>query len=234
MRNALAWLILLLTASPVAWAAQARLVDAEAVSQRVLAHLRETSAGLPGELELAVLGRVDGGRLPPGQHSLRIADLTGRWPRPRVAVNVEHWVDGRKVRTQAVWVAVRWWAEADVHAGNEAAGTPLDGLAFRRDRVDLAPYGPALDVSTLGADQRLSRPVRAGRPVQAADFEATPDVVAGSELQVEVARGAVRLKTSGRALADGFVGEVIPVALANSRQPVETVILTSQAVRVEE
>jgi flagella basal body P-ring formation protein FlgA len=68
----------------------------------------------------------------------------------------------------------------------------------------------------------------------AGHFEPMPDVLAGAVLEVQVVRGAVHLNTSGRALADGFVGDVIPVALDAGRKPVNSTILSSLAVRVED
>ena len=204
------------------------------VSARVVGHLEAASRGLPGELEFTVIGRAAAMPHPDQGVDLRIGPIAGRWPRPRVAVNVEHWLQDRRVRTQVVWVAVRWWRMADVHVGNAPAGTPADELAFRYDRVDLAPYGEPVDLAGLPAGQRLRHPVRAGRPLLAADFEASPDVLSGAQLQVEVARGAVRLSTVGRALADGSIGDVIPVSLGEARPPVDSVVVSSKAVRIEE
>lgn len=227
-------IILLALGVPCAAAGDGQRVPFDAVSTRVIEHLRALSADLPGELELTVLSRGESVAIPEGRHELRIAGTSGRWPRPRVAVSVEHRVDEKAVRNQVVWVAAHWWMQADVHADGAAQGTPTAALRFRRERVDLAPYGPATEASQLPGGQRLRRPVRAGRPVLASDFEPLPDVLAGAELQVEVARGAVRLSTVGRAMSDGSIGDVIPVSLGKSRPPVDSMILSSKAVRVED
>lgn len=221
--------------APAASAAAEQTVPRATVVEAVRAQLRERSAGLTGELELSVLGRDEPLQLPAGQHALQVGTVAGRWPRARVAVPVQHLVDGRRVRTQTVWVAVRWWREADVYADNLPAGAPSAAILHRRERVDLARAdGQVVDAAALPAGQRLRRPVRAGQPLRAGDFEPMPDVIAGAELQVHVMRGAVRLNTAGRALADGSVGDVIPVALGSGRQPVDSTILSSQAVRVED
>jgi flagella basal body P-ring formation protein FlgA len=205
------------------------------VAAAVRAQLEARSAGLPGEIALSVMGRDEAIALPAGRHELRVGDIAGRWPRSRVAVPVQHFVDGKRVRSQTVWVAVNWWRDVDVYDRDLAAGTPTDGIVHRRERVDLArSEGEVLDAATLPAGHRLRRPVRAGRPLLAADFERLPDVLAGAELQVQVQRGAVRLDTTGRALADGFIGDVIPVGLDAQRQPVKSTILSSLAVRVED
>lgn len=205
------------------------------VAAAVRAHLQAKSAGLPGTIELAVMGRDEAIVLPPGQHALRVGEIAGRWPRSRVAVPVQHFVDGQRVRSQTVWVAVQWWQDADVYDRDLAAGTPVDGIAHRRERIDLArSEGDVLAAASVPAGHRLRRPVRAGRPMLATDFERMPDVLAGAELQVQVQRGAVRLDTTGRALADGFIGDVIPVGLDAQRQPVKSTILSSLAVRVED
>jgi flagella basal body P-ring formation protein FlgA len=225
--------MLLLCSAPVAPAAE-QAVPFSAVAEAVRAQLQSRSSGLPGTLELKVLGRDDSLRLPAGRHEIQVGAVAGAWPRARVAVPVRHLVDARPVRSQTVWVAVRWWNQAEVYADAFPAGTPVAALKHRQERVDLAPFGPAFADASPPAGQRLRRPVRAGQPLSAADFEPMPDVLAGTELQVEVVRGAVRLSTSGRALAEGSVGDHIPVALDARRQPVISTILSPQAVRVED
>lgn len=217
--------------APVVLAEQS--VPHAVVAEAVRAQLQAQSKALPGDLELSVLGRDEPLVLPAGRHEMQVGAVTGPWPRARVAVPVRHLVEGRAVRSQTMWVAVRWWMEADVYADNLVAGTPVAELGHRRERVDLAPHGSPLPVAELPAGQRLRRPVRAGQPMVAADFEPMPDVLAGADVQVEVVRGSVRLSTTGRALAEGFVGDVIPVTVDAGRRPVDSLILTSQAVRVE-
>jgi flagella basal body P-ring formation protein FlgA len=205
------------------------------VAAAVRAHLEAMSADLPGEVELTVLGRAEPLALPAGQHALRLGEIPGRWPRPRVAVAVQHFVDGRHVRSQTVWVAVNWWRELDSYDANLPAGTAVAGIAHRKTRVDLARAdGEPVDAAALPPAHRLRQPVRAGEPLLAEHFEPMPDVLAGAVLEVQVVRGAVHLNTSGRALADGFVGDVIPVALDAGRKPVNSTILSSLAVRVED
>lgn len=225
--------LLVLSFAPVAPAAE-QAVPFSAVADAVRARLQSQSAGLPGTLELDVLGRDEPLRLPAGRHEMRVGAVAGPWPRARVAVPVRHFVDAAPVRSQTVWVAVRWWADAEVYDRAFPAGTPVAALNHHSKRVDLAPYGPAYAQDSPPEHQRLRRPVRAGKPLTAADFEPMPDVLAGAELQVEVVRGAVRLSTSGRALADGFIGDDILVALAARRQPVVSTILSPKAVRVED
>lgn len=205
------------------------------IADAVRAHLSAMSAGLPGEVQLTVLGRDQALQLPAGRHELRLGEVAGRWPRSRVAVPVQHFVDGRQVRSQTVWVAVNWWRELDSYDANLPAGTPVAGIAHRKTRVDLARAdGEPVDAAALPPAHRLRQPVRAGEPLLAEHFEPMPDVLAGAVLEVQVVRGAVHLNTSGRALADGFVGDVIPVALDAGRKPVNSTILSSLAVRVED
>jgi hypothetical protein len=205
------------------------------VAAAVRTHLQAMSAGLPGEIELEVLGRAQPLALPAGRHALELGQVAGRWPRPRVAVAVKHLVDGRPVRSQTVWVAVNWWRELDTYDANLPAGTPVAGIAHRKARVDFARAdGEPAAAAALPPAHRLRQPVRAGEPMLAGHFEPMPDVLAGAVLEVQVVRGAVHLNTSGRALADGFVGDVIPVALDAGRKPVNSTILSSLAVRVED
>jgi flagella basal body P-ring formation protein FlgA len=224
--------LLLLLVLPLA--ATAAAADDAGIAAAVRAHLQALATDLPGELELEVLGRPDDTPLAAGEE-LRIGTPSGRWPRARVAVPVQHWRDGVRVRSRTVWVAVRWWRDVDVYAGDFAAATAADAVRSEVRRSDVAGVDGELQaLSELAGERRLRRPVRAGRPLLAADFEAVPDVVRGATVAVEVQRGAISLSTRGRALADGFIGDTIAVALDAGRAPVNTLVISSKAVRIED
>lgn len=229
MRTMLPLLALLLLAPAVAAATtDATDVVAEAVRTTLLAR----SAGLTGDVELTVLGRR---AAPADDVQLRVGDVAGRWPRARVAVPVGHWQDGRLLRTQTVWVAVRWWRTLDVYATDEAAGASMPDVRVTRTRVDIAGIGgEPVAADTLAADLRLAQPVRRGRPLLATDFEPMPAVRRGDDVDVEVVRGAIALRARGRALADGGIGDVVVVAFGEGRAPVNARVLSAKAVRVED
>jgi flagella basal body P-ring formation protein FlgA len=229
MRTLLPTLLLCLLL-PLAATATAADGIAEAVRQQLLAQATD----LPGELELSVLGRPDDTPLAAGEE-LRIGTPAGRWPRARVAVPVQHWADGRRVRSRTVWVAVRWWRDVDVYAGDFAAATAVEALRSERRRVDVAGAAGALqEFAALPPGQRLRRPVREGRPLLAGDFEPVPDIARGATVDVELHSGAISLRTRGRALTDGSIGDTISVALDAGRAPVDTRVISAKAVRIED
>jgi len=204
------------------------------VADAVHARLQALSEGLPGELELQVLGNPAAPALPAGNVEVIVGAPAGRWPRARVAVPVEYQMDGRVLRRQTVWVAVRWWREVDAYAKSAPVGESVGKVRTERRRLDLAPVAGTPAPPPAGDAFRLARPVRAGQPVLAGDFEPLPDVVTGARLRVEAENGAVRVSTTGRALADGAVGEVIPVSVDGASAPVLSRIVTPEVARVEE
>lgn len=207
-------------------------VAADPVADGVREALMSRSELLPGDLELVVLGRPG---VPEEGVQLRVGDVAGRWPRARAAVPVSHWRDGSLLRTQTVWVAVRWWRELDVYAQDHAAGTGATAVRHARVRVDIAGIdGEPIPAGAVDAGQRLARPVRRGRPLVVADFEPMPAVRRGEEVHIEVVRGAIALRTRGRALADGGIGDPVKVALGEGRVPVDARVLSSRAVRLED
>lgn len=207
----------------------------EDVAQAVRDRLLTLAPDLPGELVIEVLGHRGSGGVLPENGRVVVGEPAGRWPRARVAVPVELRQDGRIVRRMTLWAAVQWWREVDVYEHNAPAGRAAAEVTTRRQRVDIAAHA---DVADLPAGQsgrlRLARPVRAGQPVRAGDFEPVPDVVAGNGVTVEVERGSVRIRVPGRALTDGAVGDRIPVSLDLASQPVLTRVITPEVVRVEE
>ncbi len=227
MRRGISLLTCLLLA-PVAVAAGGGDPVADVVREALMAR----SAWMSGDLELVVLGRPG---IPQTGVQLRVGDIAGRWPRARVAVPVAHWKDGVLLRTQTVWVAVNWWRELDVYAQDHAAGTGATAVRHARVRFDFAGIdGEPISAGALDADLRLARPVRRGRPLVAADFEPMPAVRRGDEVHIEVVRGAIALRTRGRALADGWIGDPVKVVLGEGRAPVNTRVMSSRAVRLED
>lgn len=222
-------------ATPPAHADAPDVVPAAAIAAAVESALAQRSQHLDGEVEIELLGRHDDWRVPGGCPQLTVDSPAGNWPRARAAVTVECRANDRAKATRNVWIAARWWQDSAVYVQAFAAGTAASELRTTSARVDFARYaGAAAAASDLPEGLRLRQPVRAGQPVLDRDFEPVPDVQPRQRVTVEVQRGDVRLSAVGRALGEGFIGDVIAVQTAWSPEPLRSLIVSKQVVRVED
>lgn len=192
----------------------ARLVDA------ARAALPVASAGLT--ITAQVVGAPQDAVVPEGTLSLHADRPKGHWPRSRVAVPVEIWVNGRPVRSETVWFDVQALGEGFVYGEGAAVGMPAAKLASHRAPIDLATLNEA-PISAMRdiADERLKRGVHAGWPVLKSDFEPIPDIDRNARVVVHVLYGAVRIQTVATALQAGDVGDAVSVLVEGTRLPVE-------------
>lgn len=173
--------------------------------------------------------------LPAGRADIVVGETAGRLPRMHVAVPVRLLVDGRLVRTLTVWMDLRDERQVLSYAAGYAARQPGADLRLQTATVDMACCaGETVAAAQQLAELRLKRSVRAGQPVLASDFEALPDVQAQRPVAIEVALGQVRLTTAGIALADGRIGDEVPVRTAASRETVKAHVVAKQKVIVDE
>lgn len=203
---------------------------ADAARTALVERLRTTHPAAAVEL----LTRVGDQRVPAGRSSLRVLDVAGPWPRPRVPVGVQLLVDGRPVRTVNAWFAIRDPRQVPVYAEAYAAGTPAERVRTASATVDMACcVGPQWDGAAGGDVARLSHRVAAGAPAMAADFELRPEVAVRERVAIEVVHGPVRLHGWGTALKDGRIGEKVPVRSDASQQIVDARVVAKQKVQID-
>ena len=91
--------------------------------------------------------------------------------------------------------------------------------------------GPPVEVSEL-TGRVLRRPVAAGRPIRPYDVEVASDVVRQQGVSVRFIRGGLTLRTEGRAMDSGRIGERINISLPGRRRPLSAVITGPGVVEV--
>jgi flagella basal body P-ring formation protein FlgA len=185
-------------------------------------------------LEIAVSGKPRDLRLVGSRDFALVPELPSDWLRARVSVPVTVTGDDGAQARGIVWLALRAPATGKVYARAYARGEAISAIAFVDGPVDLARTARAAPIDAADrTPRRLRRAVRAGEAALATDFESQPTVAARQAVTVESAHGPVRLSIVGRALADGDVGETIPVLPAGAATPVRARILSQQVVSVE-
>lgn len=229
--------VLLLALLPLAAAAPAEDRQRVPAGQLVAAArdaLQAKAAAAHLDAKLASVGHVDDLLLQdPAAFELR-ADVQDAWLRPRIGVPVQVYVGDRRVSTVMAWFAVSVPMRACVYGAGYARGTPAAGVRTRTGEVDLArTHGAWMPSIADAAGLRLRRAVLAGDPVLPDDFEPVPDVRAQQSVRVDSSSGPIRISTSGRALSDGRIGQVIEVLPADATQPVRARVVSNQVVSIE-
>lgn len=227
----------LLLAATLATAVDApdQLLAPAEISRAVVSGIRTRLATEGSAAKVEVVGRIRAQRLPVGKVKVELGEIGGRWPRERVGVPVQLRVDGQPVRSMTVWLELHDEREVPTYAISYPAHTAGSDIRTEPAVVDMICC-PGLTVASASdlQGQRIARPVRAGTPVMVRDLEAVPDVLAQSEVAIVVRRGPVRIMTSGVALGDGEIGEVISVRPDHSRVAIRSRVVADQKVVVDE
>lgn len=180
-----------------------------------------------------VLGTPPDATVPAGVVHLQARPIVGRWPRARVAVPVVVLVNGKPVRYETIWFAVRALRQAWVYAEDAPAGTAMSKLKVHKATVDVAKADRRpIDALTTLMDDRLRRGVHSGWPLLEGDFEPIPDVDRQSQVVVHVRYGSIHMETLGRALDTGEIGDVVPVLVEGAASPVSAKVTAKGVVDI--
>lgn len=229
----IAWCIALALLAGASGSGQKLRGESLAAQVQQVLQARTEAAGSSARVQAT--GRVPDLSLPQGAVRIDVGDVPGRWPRAHAIVPVKVVVEGHAPRTVPVGISASDVRTVMSYAADFGAGTDAARLRTRQARVDMTCCDGevAMDVHALQS-RRLRRAVRAGQPVLLSDLEARPLVAAQQKVAVAVERGPVRIVTTGIALADGAVGDRIPVRTAESRQVVRARIVEQGKVAVDE
>ena len=218
----------------VAQTAAVQLVPGERVVARALSALVDRSAAMEGTLEWRPVGIASDSRIPEGHYELRVGEMHGEWPRRRIGVPVQLWVEGRLAQSRVVWFSGHWWREALVYTRDAKAGQDAHASLAQLQRIDSA------GIEIIGSEDmrwtdglRLKNSVRAGQPVHRSDFERTPMVARNGRVRVAVNVGGVRLLTTGVAREEGALDEVIRVLPQDAEHSVQARVVARNEVKIE-
>jgi flagella basal body P-ring formation protein FlgA len=225
---------ILLLAVPSSFAADRQRVPADKVVAAALAALQAKASAEHVDARIASVGHADDVALAvDGEVELR-AVVQDSWLRARIGVPVQVFVAGKKVSSVTTWFSITAPVRGLVYEMANPRGAAGLDVRTRIGDVDLArTHGLSMTAPDAFAAQRLHRAVQSGEPVLGSDFEAVPDVLAQQSVRVDAVSGTVRLSTTGRALADGRIGQVIAVLPNHASQPVRARIVSNKAVTIE-
>lgn len=210
-------------------------VPARAIERAAREGVAARLSEIGSKAQLRVSARIDDQMVAAGTLGIELGELSGRLPRPRVGVPVRLLVDGRLARSITVWLEMQDVRTVMTYAADYDARQPASGMQTRMAEVDMTccsgePVVAAVELEGL----RSTRALRAGQPVLRGEFEPLPEVIAGQRVEVELDDGAVRLRSSGIALADGRTGERLAVRLAHAREAVPARVVAEAKVVIDE
>lgn len=225
LATALAWLPV--CAGAVAPLLAARVVDVARAA--IDARLGDARAGAV----VSVIGRPEDLRPPAGEISLKARISGGAWPRARVSVPVDIYIDGRLQSTAVVWFALSLPTTGPGYADSYPAGTDIAKLSLSPVAYDAAVAHGALTALPAGTEpMRLHRNVRAGDPLRSDDFERWPDVARGDHVKMTIVSGKLKLSAPAIAIGDGSLGQRVGVLVDGAEAAVQADVTGKGEVQV--
>ncbi|MHA6194754.1 flagellar basal body P-ring formation chaperone FlgA [Pseudomonas wadenswilerensis] len=223
----LTWLGLLL--STPAWASGQCPAQGEA---RLLAEVDAQARAalmLDGtQLELTPIGEL------PALATAQVR-LLGQSLRSRLAVEFKgtRCSDG-KAQTSTVWFKARAWRDAWVYGRNARAEQPVSDSDPRRERIDIA----ALQLLPADLPERLdglwlNQSANAGMPVLKRHLQDEPLVQRNAVVAVVVQGPGLQLRTQGKAMRQGLLGDNIPVLVDGAESSLMAVVAGKGEVHVQ-
>lgn len=171
-------------------------------------------------------------QVPVGVVAIRVAPFQRR-PSGSVIASVQVAVDGRPVRTIPVRASVQVLEPVLVLKETLPRHTPLAPEFITVERRDerSVPAGVLRSPSQLDG-MRTARYLRAGSILSEGVIEPVPDVAAGDTVRILAQVGVVKVMAEGVLLADGRIGDRVPVKNGGSGEVVWGRLTEGKVVRV--
>lgn len=167
----------------------------------------ERALPLPAGARYEVAIEADDHVLPTGDVQLRLAGGAFRWGRSAVPVDIV--IDGRVYKRAMVRVEAAVVQDVLIAAAPIARGAKIGAGDVRKSRVTLsAPVQGPVD---LGDELRALKHMREGAVLTWESVERAPHVYKGERVVVVAETEGIVISVAGEALADGWVGELVPV-----------------------
>jgi len=189
------------------------------------AEVEQRLGGTYERVELNVTSRPE--RLPSAKGAIdfRALPISGHWPRARFTEMVEVRSGGRVLRTVPVGFSLSAFAPAWVYRGDVNERLPVDQLDLVEQSVNVASAnGASLASPDALKGKRLRHPVRVGQVVSIEDFEDVPDVDNRQPVRLLASFGSITVERAGVAMRAGNKGEIVPVQVAGTNEPVKATV----------
>ena len=142
-------------------------------------------------------------------------------------------LDGEKQRTQSMASYLELYGDTLVAARNIPAGTYLTDadLEVREVRLDNLRRG-ALTHADDAVGKKARRGIRTGEEITRGALEVDPDIEANAIINLVITGEGFIISARGKALEDGFKGDLVRVITLGNRKVLEGVIIDSKTVEI--
>lgn len=216
------------------WAVQASALECantestDEMASYVTTRVRPALASGPLDIRLTPVGTLPAMASP----QVRLLSTTLR---SRVAVELKGTLCGQSRPTQVtVWFKVQAWDQVWVYGRSGRVDQALGETQPRRERLDLAAAQVSPDDLATNLDGAwLGQSVNAGMPILTRHLKAEPLVLRDAVVTVVVYGPGLMLRTEGKAMRPGVLGEQVPVLVNGAQASLLAVVAGKGEVHVQ-
>lgn len=216
------------------WCAQASALECAAaptpsqLAQTIVERVRPALANDQLDIQLMPIGEL------PAMASPQVRLLSTQL-RSRVAVELQGTLCGQAHASQVtVWFKVQAWGEVWVYGRNGRTDQALGDTQPRRERLDLAAAQVSPDdLASHLEGAWLGQRVNAGMPILTRHLKAEPLVLRDATVTVVVFGPGLMLRTEGKAMRPGVMGEQVPVLVNGAQSSLLAVVAGKGEVHVQ-
>lgn len=197
-------------------------VDSGALVDAAEQALRRAIGDRYTSLRISPAGTLETLMVPTGTLQVvpQVAAGTGGAVARRMCVLVHLSVDGQPYRTIPLWFTVEANRAVAVANSDLPAGETLRPEKFSTRIVDVTQFAtePVLH-EAIAPTMRLRQPLARGAFLLGAHVEGRPHVTRHQPVEVKVVAGSIRIETTGIAMTDARIGEVVRIKNPASSEP---------------
>jgi flagella basal body P-ring formation protein FlgA len=184
-------------------------------------------------IEMQPVGTLEGIHVPFGYLKLSARVPDKQQVSRRMSVLVDVLIDGKVYTTVPVWFSVHASRPALRARSALKSGAPLRAEDFQVQMVDVAAQGGKALAEDVSLDAiRLRRPLEPGTVLSVSHVESKPSVARGERVAVRVVNGTITIETTGRALSDARIGDMVKVSNTSSNESFAARVVAEGVVQV--
>ncbi|WP_299581604.1 flagellar basal body P-ring formation chaperone FlgA [uncultured Microbulbifer sp.] len=144
--------------------------------------------------------------------------------RSREAVNITFESEGKVVSSFPLWLSLSHQSKALISIDQYKKGTLSNKIRVTQRQTDVAKLNENI-ISEIPSGMRLKKNLSPDEVITVGMFEAVPEVEIGSQVKIVSIVNAVRVITTGVALSDGKIGDLVSVKLKNGKSMFKAEVL---------
>ena len=210
-------------------------VTGELISMQAITSLNEKVSQEYQGAQVNQIGKLSDVVIPEGKHwTPQVREIKINSQSARAFVSVQLLLDGKIWKTKTVCFAISHIKEMPVYSHDYARYTQENAVQIKYQMKDVMRTSDSIltDRNLINGKQ-LSKNVKVGDLVVLTDFEAVPDVLIGQLVKVESTSGSAKISTTGTAISNGNIGQVVKVLVNGSTGNIQARVISHQVVSIE-